>query len=139
MISLSARHQPTSPVKPLSIRIPHSALRIALSLAILLGYLYAGQWITGLLGVPVPGSVAGMVLLTASLRSGVLRLEWVRPAADVLVRHLAFLFVPPGVGLMLYFGLIRDEWPAIVAGTVASTAAVFVVVGLLAQRLARHD
>lgn len=115
-------------------------LRFVLGLVVLFAYLYAGEWLVGLLGVPVPGSVAGMVLLTASLRAGVLRLEWVQSAADLLVRHLAFLFVPPGVGLMLYFDLLRAEWVAVGAGAVAGTAAVLVVVGRLQQRLGeRHD
>lgn len=114
-------------------------LRFLLSLALLFVYLVIGEGLVRLLHVPVPGSVAGMVLLAASLHYRLLRVEVVRPAAEVLVRHMALLFVPPGVGLMLYFDLLRAEWFAITVATVASTAAVLLVVGHLQQRAARHD
>jgi holin-like protein len=111
------------------------AARVLLGLLILLAFLYAGGALVRLAGVPVPGSVAGMVLLTLALRLRVLPAHTVRPAADLLLRHMALLFVPPGVGLMLYFGLIRAQWPAIVGGGLVGIVAVLVVVGLLQQRL----
>lgn len=115
-----------------------SVLRFLFGLGVLLVYLYAGNLIVAWLGIPVPGSVIGMVLLAASLRGKLLRLEVVEPAAGVLLRYLALLFVPPGVGLMLYFDLLAAEWLPIVAGGVAGTVAVLLVVGGLQQRSARH-
>ncbi|HET7321081.1 MAG TPA: CidA/LrgA family protein [Longimicrobiaceae bacterium] len=113
------------------------ALHVLLSLLVILVFLYAGEALVRLSGVPVPGSVAGMVLLTLALRLRLLPERAVRPAADLLLRHMALLFVPPGVGLMLYFALIRAQWPAIVGGGLAGAVAVLVVVGLLQQRLER--
>lgn len=103
-----------------------------------------GLWLTGevlaaLLSLPIPGSVLGMVLLTVCLNQGWIKLETIRPAADALTWNMAFLFVPPGVGLMLYFGLIADQWLAIGLPWLASTFAVFAVAGLIMQRLARVE
>lgn len=105
----------------------------------LMGFLFLGNLIAGLGRLPVPGSVIGMVLLTAALHYRWLPLRMVEPTAGLLVRHLAFLFVPPGVGLMLYFGLLRDDGHAIAAGGIVSTVAVLLVVGYVQQRLGRHD
>lgn len=105
------------------------------SLFLLLLYLGAGNLLAALGGLPVPGSVLGMVLLAASLRLGVVRVAHVTEGASLLLRHMALFFVPPGVGVVLYFDLLRREWLAVAAGSVAGTVAVLLVVGLVQQRL----
>ncbi|HET7464318.1 MAG TPA: CidA/LrgA family protein [Longimicrobium sp.] len=105
---------------------------------ILLAFLYAGNAISALLHLPLPGSVLGMVMLAAALHLRVVRPEWVRPAADVLIRHMSLLYIPPGVGVMVYFGLIRREWLPLVAAGVVGMATVMLVVGLLQQAMERR-
>ncbi len=115
-----------------------SVPRFVGGIALLVAYLGVGNFLSATLHLPLPGSVIGMVLLTASLHAGILRSHWVAPAADLLIRHMGFLFVPPGVGLMVHFGLIRREWLPIGAGALFSIVAVLVTVGLLQQRLERR-
>lgn len=91
----------------------------------------AGNW-------PIPGNVVGMGLLLAALMIGVVQLEWVSEAAELLLTHMALLFVPAGVGVMLYFDLLTREWLPILVATVASTFVVMFVTGHLTQRLDRH-
>ena len=47
-----------------------------------------------------------MLLLTLAILTGVVKLEYVERASEVLLKHLGLFFVPPGVGLILYFDLI---------------------------------
>jgi putative effector of murein hydrolase LrgA (UPF0299 family) len=42
-----------------------------------------------------------MLLLAGALRLGWLPVDQVRPAAELLIRCMGLLFVPPGVGLLL--------------------------------------
>ncbi len=112
--------------------------RHATGLAVFVGFLLLGDFLADRARIPLPGSVLGMVLLTAALHLRLLRAHWVAPAADLLIRNMGFLFVPPGVGLMVHFGLIRREWLPIGAGALASILAVLVAVGLLQQRLERR-
>jgi holin-like protein len=63
----------------------------------------------------------------------------VQPAAGLLVRHLALLYVPAGVALLVYWGAVRGEWRAIAAAALVSLIVVLVVVGLLVQRLERAE
>jgi holin-like protein len=63
----------------------------------------------------------------------------VRPAAELLVRHLALLYVPAGVALLVYWAAVRSELTAIAAAALASLVVVLVVVGLLVQRLERAE
>lgn len=110
-----------------------------LGLALLVALDALGGWIVRVSGATVPGSVVGMLLLTALVESGVLPVAVVRPAAELLVRHLALLYVPAGVALLVYWGAVRGELAAITAAALASLVAVLVVVALLVQRLERRE
>lgn len=109
--------------------------RFVLGLGVLLLFQLLGSWLVGLAHAAVPGSVIGMMLLAAALQLRIVPLRVVRPAADFLVRHLALLYVPAGVSVMLYAGLLRQQWVAITAAALVSLIAVLLVVGATVQRL----
>ncbi len=96
---------------------------------ILFGCLALGELIVMLTGLTLPSSIIGMLLLTLFLKTGVIKLEWVRGMTDFLIANLGFFFVPPGVALMLYFDLIKAELLPIMAATIISTALVLLVTG----------
>lgn len=110
-------------------------IRLLLAFALLYGFLVVGRFVTSLAALPIPGSVVGMVLLVAALRLRLLSPEAVEEAAGPLLRHMALFFVPPGVALLLFADVLREEWLPIAAGGVVSTLAVLFLVGFLQQRL----
>jgi holin-like protein len=124
---------------PFPLRLLRGAGRMALAMGFLGVFLALGAWVADALALPVPGSVIGMVALAGALQLRVIRVRWVRPAADLLLRHMGLLFVPPGVAVMVHTDLIRDEWLPILAGSAVSTLAVLVVVGWVQQRMERRD
>jgi len=80
-----------------------------------------GEVVVRLLDVPVPGPVVGMAVLFVLLqlrRSGddatVVR------AADGLLKHLQLLFIPAGVGVIVYLDAIRDNAAPIVGAMLVS-------------------
>lgn len=113
-------------------------MRILVGMGVLLGFWGAGEVLASAARLPLPGSVAGMLLLAGALRAGWLPLGLVRPAAEGLIRIMGLLFVPPGVGLLLYVELIRRQWVPVTAAAVASTFAVLLVVGVTQQRMERR-
>lgn len=98
-------------------------------LAIIIGCLAIGEFITWLTGISVPSSIIGMLLLTFLLKVKVIKLEWVETISNFLVKNMGFFFVPPGVALMLYFDIIGKEIMPIVLATTLSTMLVLVVTG----------
>ncbi|KIP61718.1 hypothetical protein ST45_06700 [Prevotella pectinovora] len=98
-------------------------------LAIIIGCLAVGEFITWLTGISVPSSIIGMLLLTFLLKVKVIKLEWVETISNFLVKNMGFFFVPPGVALMLYFDIIGKEIVPIVLATTFSTMLVLVVTG----------
>jgi len=96
-------------------------------LLVLLACQLVGEFLVRLVDVPVPGPVVGMAVLRGllQLRDPGTGSSLVR-AADGLLRHLQLLFVPAGVGVVQYLGLVGASVVPLVAGQVLSWVAALV-------------
>jgi holin-like protein len=104
----------------------------------LLGCQLVGDVVVRLLGLDVPGPVVGMLVFLAVLRSSRPRQSsgLVR-GPEVLLRHLQLLFVPAGVGIVVYGAeLRRHAWP-LAAGLWISWLLGLAVTGAVVASLAR--
>ena len=96
----------------------------------LMAYWLAGELIVGLLGVSLPGAVAGMLLLlTVSLAR-----KHVAPsvshASNGLLSNLALLYVPAGVGIVNHAAVLTEHGLGMLATLVLSTAVTLAVTAL---------
>ena len=98
-----------------------------------------GEALVRLTGLPVPGPVVGMLLLFVGLRVRGRIPDALNTAATGLLQHLSLLFVPAGVGVMLHFSRVADEWPAIVAAIVVSTVLAIAVTAIVMGALVRKS
>ncbi|MGB7974376.1 MAG: CidA/LrgA family protein [Roseiarcus sp.] len=114
---------------------------------ILLAFQLVGEVAARGLALPAPGPVVGLALLVVALS---LYLRW-RPldeealtesdlgrAARGLLAALPLLFVPAGVGVVQYMGLLREQGLALAVALVVSTVATLVAtvgIFLLVKRL----
>lgn len=89
---------------------------------VLLACWLAGEVLVNLLSLPLPGNVAGLlILLVVSLaRRGVEKRT--AEAGSSLLSHMAVLFVPAGVGLVEHSALLAREGMAMFWVLVLSTA-----------------
>lgn len=97
-----------------------------------------GEWVVLAFALPVPGPVMGMVLLLLGLILAKRVPGTIRMSAEGLLRHLALLFVPAGVGLMVHAELIAAEWLVILVALVVSTVVTILVTALILKRLTRN-
>lgn len=107
------------------------------SLFLLFAFLFVGETLKSALQIPVPGSVLGLLLLFCVLllrRGG--PAHW-SISADVILKNLALLFVPAGVGLIAYGDILLADFWGLALVLVFGTALIIVLVGLLAQFLLR--
>jgi len=101
------------------------------ALTILLTCQLAGEIAVRLVGLPVPGPVAGMVFLLAGMALYGRIPQILRDTATGLLSHLSLLFVPAGVGVILHFERIGTEWLALTAALLLSTWATIAVSALV--------
>lgn len=90
--------------------------------------LYAGIALAALLPIVIPGSIIGMLILFVLLSLQILPARWVKPGCHLLIRYMALLFVPVGVGVMQYYDLLSAHFGPIVVSCTVSTVLVLVVV-----------
>ncbi len=106
-------------------------------LAALLVFQLVGEITVRLLNVPVPGPVVGMVLLLTMLLVSRSVMESVDSAGSALLSHLSLLFVPAGVGMMVHFDRIADEWLPILVTLIVSTLVTMAVTAYVMQSMMR--
>jgi len=98
-----------------------------------------GEGIVFLLTLPIPGPVAGMLLLMAAMLAWPPLEKSVEQGANVLLSHLSLLFVPAGVGVYAAFGSGSGHWFAILAALVGSTVLTLAVTGLILRGLGKGE
>jgi len=101
--------------------------------------LFAGKLISTYLTPTVPGSIWGMVILTLLLEFKVLKKSLVEPFGNFLLKNMALFFVPPGVGIVLYFDLIGKEFVPVIVSACVSTLIVMAVTGHVFQFMTRKE
>ena len=106
--------------------------------SILLVFQLAGELLSRSLALPIPGPVFGMVLLLGFLiwRGNVP--DSLRSVSEGILRHLALLYVPAGVGLIAHSRLLASDWIAIVGSLLVSTVLTLIVTALVLQMMQRR-
>lgn len=94
-----------------------------------------GEVIARGLGLPLPGPVIGMALLLMVLVVRKHEPPALAQTCDGLLQHLSLLFVPAGVGVLVYLRLIADQWFAILAALIGSTVLGLIVTALVLKAL----
>ncbi len=100
-------------------------------LTILLFYQLIGEISVRWLGLPVPGPVLGMVMLFITLVIKGNTPESLETSSSTLLSHLSLLFIPAGVGMMVHFERIKNEWISISIALVLSTVITLVFSALV--------
>jgi holin-like protein len=104
--------------------------------ALLLMCQLVGEMVVRGLGLPLPGPVLGMglLVLTLGVWTSIKETDHVVDAshpvgrvADGLLGSLGLMFVPAGVGIVQYFGLIGTYGVALVSALVLSTVVTLAV------------
>jgi holin-like protein len=115
------------------------------SFLILVGCQLIGEVLRRVLHLPLPGPVIGMLLLATALAiagndgraDGVDDATPLARPANALIANMGLLFVPAGVGVIVEFGVLRQNWLPILAGLLLSTVLGLVVTGLVMHHVCR--
>lgn len=114
-------------------------MKLFRQLCIILSICFLGDILSKKLVIPIPGSVIGMIILFIFLYTGVIKLCMLDEISKFLLDHLAFFFIPAGVGLISSIPIIKDKLLAIFIITFISTIIVTISTGLTVQLFKRRD
>lgn len=69
-------------------------------------FLFLGAAIKGVVPIPLPASMIGLILLFLGLKSKMIKLEWVEKGGNWLLAELLLFFIPSAVGIVNYDEII---------------------------------
>lgn len=122
-------------MKPMLCDTTRRGLLTAAQIGLLAALSEVGYQVAGRFELPLPGNLVGMILLSALLATGMIRLRRIEGGASVLLRHLAFFFVPIAVGIMSFGELLRSSGLVLLVVLLVSTLAGIIVAGRVTQML----
>ena len=100
---------------------------------IILGIYLIAEFISKFFKLPIPGNILGMLILLVLLFTKLIKLEQIETISNFFLNHLAFFFIPAGVGLMSSAGIIKDSWIRIILVSVITTLIVIAATGITIQ------
>ncbi|MEW8955447.1 CidA/LrgA family protein [Clostridium sp.] len=104
-------------------------MKLLRELLLILAIFFLGEVISKGLKLPVPGNIVGMVILLLFLCFQVIKLHHIENISNFLLDHLAFFFVPAGVGLITSLDILKGNWYKILLVCFLTTIIIMVVTG----------
>ena len=101
-------------------------------MVILLSFQSAGEMAVRVFSLPLSGPICGMALLLCWLGWRGDCPEDLSATASSILTYLPLLFVPAGVGVMRYFGLLQHDGLAVGAALAVSTLVAIVTTAFIA-------
>ena len=108
-------------------------------LSIILGMYFIGLMIEKFFSLPVPGNVIGMILLFIGLCTGVIKLHMIDEVSEFFLNHLAFFFIPAGVGLITCMDVLKGSVLKLLIIIFLTTVVVLSSTGLTVQVMKRKE
>ena len=109
------------------------SLGFVISFLLIYACLMGGKLISSYLPFTFPSSIIGLIILFLLLEFKVLRLNWILPSGNILMIHMAFLFIPAAVGMVAYLNEVYDSALVIIINVLSGIALIILVVGRLFQ------
>lgn len=108
------------------------------ALAALLVFQFTGELVVRALGLPLPGALAGMLLLFGALVLLGRVPEQLARTTGTLLQHMMLLFIPAIAGVMLHFERVAREWQPFLIASVVGAGVTLVVTAATLQWLLRR-
>ena len=108
-------------------------MKIFREFIIILVLYFIGELISKIFNIPIPGNIIAMILLFVSLCTGIIKVEKVDDISTFFLDHLAFFFIPAGVGLINSFDSIKSSAIQIIIICIITTIIVMAVTVIIVQ------
>jgi len=104
---------------------------------IILGIYLLGELLASSLNLPIPGNILGMIILFILLCTNIVKVDNINTITNFLLDHLAFFFIPAGVGLMSSIGIIKSTWLQLLIVCLSTTTIIIASTGIIVQAISK--
>lgn len=106
---------------------------------IILGIYLLGELLSASLNLPIPGNILGMIILFILLYTNIVKVDNIANITNFLLDHLAFFFIPAGVGLMTSIGIIKSTWLQLLVVCLSTTIIIIASTGIIVQHISKRS
>lgn len=96
---------------------------------------YVGILISGILDLPVPGTIIGLILMFILLKTNALKIEKIENAVNFLLLNMTLFFMPPTVKIIDSYNLLEKDIVKVAFIIVISTFITMGVTGKIVQMM----
>lgn len=100
------------------------------AITVLFFFQLLGELIVQWVGLPLPGPLAGMLLLFTALCLRGKVPDQLGQTVGTLLQHMMLLFIPAIAGVMLHFDPVAGEWKPFLVACIVGAAVTLVVTAL---------
>ncbi|WP_421042155.1 CidA/LrgA family protein [Mammaliicoccus vitulinus] len=97
-----------------------------------------GSWIQEILHIPIAGSIIGLVILFLLLQFKIIKEDWIKDGANLLLGTMIFFFIPSIVGAMDLVEQMNSQFIFLIVLVIASTCIVALCSGYVAEKMIKH-
>ena len=94
---------------------------------------YVGILISGILHLPVPGTIIGLILMFILLKTNALKIEKIENAVNFLLLNMTLFFMPPTVKIIDSYELLEKDLFKIIVIILVSTFLTMGITGKVVQ------
>ncbi len=106
-----------------------------LGFGILIILQFISNVIINILPIKFPAPILGMVIFVILLQAKIIKEEWVKNICELLLKHMALLFIPLFVGIIVYFDLIKTNILPILLAIFLITTLIMVFTALFVETI----
>ncbi|MCJ1785545.1 CidA/LrgA family protein [Mammaliicoccus sciuri] len=114
-------------------------IKIILQICMIYFITILGSWIQDTLNIPIAGSIIGLVTLFLLLQFKIIKEEWIKDGANLLLSTMIFFFIPSIVGAMNLVDQINAQFIFLIVLVIASTCIVALSSGYIAEKMLKRN
>lgn len=114
-------------------------IKIILQICMIYFITVLGSWIQDTLTIPIAGSIIGLVIFFLLLQFKIIKEEWIKDGANLLLSTMIFFFIPSIVGAMNLVDQINAQFIFLIVLVIASTCIVALSSGYIAEKMLKRN
>ncbi|PTJ73970.1 CidA/LrgA family protein [Mammaliicoccus sciuri] len=114
-------------------------IKIILQICMIYFITVLGSWIQETLNIPIAGSIIGLVILFLLLQFKIIKEEWIKDGANLLLSTMIFFFIPSIVGAMNLVNQINAQFIFLIVLVIATTCIVALSSGYIAEKMLKRN
>lgn len=101
--------------------------------------LWAGNILSELLPIMIPGSIIGLLILFFLLAFQLIPTCWIKNSCNLFMRYMTVLFIPAAMGIMDNYALLLKNWVPIIFASVGGSFIVLLLTAYLTEFLHKPE